>query len=95
LSKKFTVYLKDDEAKRVEAETSQNASPGKVIKDRLLEAWQKQDTAPVLPKAVQTNSVFKKDGEEIKGRVSDNDVSVFTESSAKPVENSFSFFSGE
>lgn len=82
--KKYTVYLKDEEAARLEIETTRQASPGKVIKDRLLEAWHKEDTAPVLPKSVQTDSIFTKEGDEIKRSVTDNDVSMFAESIAKP-----------
>lgn len=82
--KKYTVYLKDEEAERLESETTKQASPGKVIKDRLLEAWRKEDTTPPTPRQVKTDSVFTKDGDEIKGRVSDNDISMFAESIAKP-----------
>lgn len=82
--KKYTVYLKDEEAARLESEATRQASPGGVIKNRLLEAWHKEDTTPPTPRQIKTDSIFTKDGDEIKRRVTDNDVSMFAESIAKP-----------
>ena len=92
MSKKFTVYLEDEQAERLEAETTRQASPGKVIKNRLQAAWHAEDTAPVLPKTVPTDSVFTKGGDEIKRHVSDNDISALSESTAKLVETPPSYF---
>ena len=94
MSKKFTVYLADSDAKRLEAETSIKASPGAVIKNRLLASWHKEDTAPIIPRSIQTDSLFTAGGDEIKRHVSDNDLGVLAESNMKkPNEEPVSFCS--
>jgi hypothetical protein len=83
MSKKFTVYLSDDEAKRLESETSRQASPGKVIQQRLQHSWHEEGIKQALPKVVKTDAIFTRGGDEIKRHVSDNDVSMWSDGIVK------------